>query len=831
MLDSATAAGTGAAAHAARRRISRAFLVAGLAIVGIAGTFLTLSLVRQRSRAWTMEARQVARLGRDILALAVDQETGVRGYRLTGDRRWLEPHDAARRALPAKLDSLVTLTTGRQRQDERARAIVAALAAWDSVYRRPALATPAPNAPPDEARRRFELEGKRRFDEVRHRIAALLATEDARYGARLRAEQRLDLLLTIGVLLELALLLAAGRHVARRLRTQADQLYDQQDQLEHQAAELEQQTAEVEMVNDELQRALREREAALEESTHAVEALRQSERRYRALVESSPDAIAIHAGGTLRFVNPAAATLMGMREPRRISGRPLLSFVHPEDQPRVAARLAELQRNPQTLARSAPETYRLLRGDGQVVHVEARSAPVMHEGERATQTVLRDIGERLRLEAELTRRAYHDGLTGLVNRARFRECVAEVLARRTERGAVAVLLLDLDDFKAVNDGLGHAAGDLLLVAAAQRLRELVAPHGVVARLGGDEFAVLLEQVAGRAAVQEIADRVLGVFREPLRFEEREMVVHASVGIVLGADGDSVDSLLRNADLAMYVAKHRGKSRAAWFEPGMYQAARERLAIEADMRLALQRDEFRLVFQPVVHLATGAIQSVEALVRWHHPVRGVVSPATFIPVAEATGLIVPLGRWVLRQACAQLAEWQRAAGTGAPPISMGINLSGRQLQDPRLLEDVAAALDESGVPPESVVLEITESVIMRDTETTLTILRALRALGLRLAIDDFGTGYSSLAYLQRFPIDVLKIDKAFVDGVASRGSDAALARLIVSLGEALGLSTIAEGVETAEQQAALVALGCTRAQGYHFFRPVEASAVSLLLRAA
>jgi diguanylate cyclase (GGDEF)-like protein/PAS domain S-box-containing protein len=825
MTEGAQSAAPWTAAHVARRRISRAFLVAGAAIVGIAATFVVLSIARQNSRAWTLRSGEVARIGRSVLALAIDQETGVRGYRLTGDPRWLEPEGIARRVLPAKLDSLRSLTRGREPQHRQALAIASALATWDSVYRRPALAdTLAASlaAGQSSARLQFELDGKRYFDAVRARMAAFLDTEGALYRTRRNAERRLNVVLMVSVLAELALLLAAGQRLATRLRTQTGQLYEQQDQLESQATELE-------MLNDELQSALRARETALQESLRAAEHLRHAEARYRLLVENSPEAIAIHGNGRLRFANRPAAVLLGAPDPASIIGRPLLSFFHPEEQPRVTGRLAELERTDGAAVPERANRYTLIREDGSSAQAETLSMPVVYQGEAAVQTVMRDVSERARLEAELTRRAYHDSLTGLINRDRFRDCVDEALTRGGAPDEVAVLLLVLDDFKAVNDGLGHAAGDRLLAAAADRLRALAGPHGVVARLGGDEFAVLLEHARDRAAAEVVAERIAGAFREPLRFDGKDVVVPTSIGLVRGSEGDSVDVLLRNADLAMYVAKQRGKSRTAWFEPSMFDAARERLAIEGDMRLALERDQFRLVFQPVVDLATGDIQSVEALVRWHHPTRGVIPPPVFIPVAEVTGLIVPLGRWVLRQACAQLAEWRRLLGDDGAPLAVGVNLSGRQLQDPRLIDDVAAALADSGVPPECVVLEITESVIMRDTESSLAILHALRALGVRLAIDDFGTGYSSLSYLQRFPIDVLKIDKAFIDGVATHGNDAALARMIVTLGDALGLSTIAEGVESAEQQAALVALGCTRAQGYHFFRPADAPAVTALLR--
>jgi len=400
---------------------------------------------------------------------------------------------------------------------------------------------------------------------------------------------------------------------------------------------------------------------------------------------------------------------------------------------------------------------------------------------------------------------------------------------------VAVLFLDLADFKAVNDSLGHAEGDRLLEAVAARLLKATRGCDNVARLGGDEFAILLAGLAQEQDAVVVVERITAAMRPPVALRGREVLISASIGVAHVEAGQGVDEVLRNADLAMYRAKGAAKGGHEVFEPGMHTAVLERLELEADLRRAVEREELRLLYQPIVELASGRTIGVEALVRWQHPSRGLVSPAAFIPLAEETGIIVPIGRWVLAEACRQGAAWQGAAWPtdarpvtseipGIAPLTVSVNLSGQQLHDAALVADVAAALRDSGLPPSSLVLEITESVLMRDTEVTLATLGALKALGVRLAMDDFGTGYSSLSYLQRFPIDILKIDKAFVDGVARSGSDAAVARTIIALGDTPALRTVAEGVETAAQREALGRLGCEFGQGYLFARPLPADEI-------
>lgn len=553
-------------------------------------------------------------------------------------------------------------------------------------------------------------------------------------------------------------------------------------------------------------------------------ALQESETRYRLLVEQSPEAIAVHRNGYLQYVNAAAARLIGAPDGDTLTGRRTADFVHTEDLP-VVRRLS--QTGP------ARMQYRLIRFDGTVREVESVAVRLSFEGEPAVQTVLRDITERKELEARLVHEAFHDAMTGLANRALFRDRLehALLLQSRDRSRRLAVLFLDLDDFKGINDSLGHEAGDALLRTVADRLRSVVRLHDTVARFGGDEFAILVEQIASDAEVMEVVERLRAALRPTIELERRVVNVSASIGVALPTPGDDVDTVLRNADVAMYEAKDAGKARHAIFQPAMFEAIVERMALVRDLRAAVSNPAaygLELAFQPIVSLQTGAVRSLEALLRWSHPTRGRISPLDFVPVAEDTGVIVALGQWVLEEACRELVAlrtlwWgQRRNADGAPSVS--VNISGRQLGEPGFVDGVARILQRTGAPPSALTLEITESVIMRDTESSLATLSALKTLGVQLAIDDFGTGYSSLSYLQRFPVDVLKIDRAFVEGVSLGGSDAALARTIIALGNTLGLRTVAEGVEQLAQRDALAAMGCHDGQGYLFARAIPRDAV-------
>jgi diguanylate cyclase (GGDEF)-like protein len=430
---------------------------------------------------------------------------------------------------------------------------------------------------------------------------------------------------------------------------------------------------------------------------------------------------------------------------------------------------------------------------------------------------------------EAMHQAFHDTLTGLASRGLFMDRLGHSLAvADRERSRVAVLCVDVDRFKVVNDSLGRAAGDQLLIGVAGRLQSCLRGSDTAARLGGDEFAVLLHDVTEAEQAGVVAERIIATLREPFYLGGTEVFVGCSVGIGFSQLGErNVEALMQNADLAMHEAKRKGKGRSEIFDPGMHASLRKNLDMEADLRRAVARNEFVLRYQPIVALNNRQIIGVEALVRWIHPARGMVPPLDFIPLAEETGLILPIGEWVLREACRQVSQWN-AARSGQPPLSISVNLSARQLQQVDLARTVSQVLRETGLDPGNVVLEITESLLVHDTVATTERLRALKALGVRLAIDDFGTGYSSLAYLRQFPVDILKIDKSFVDELGSGGKASALAPAIVRLGQTLELCTVAEGIELAEQYGELFDSGCELGQGYYFAKPLDSTEIEAIL---
>jgi len=547
--------------------------------------------------------------------------------------------------------------------------------------------------------------------------------------------------------------------------------------------------------------------------------------RFRSLVQNSSDVITVvEADGTVVYQTPSVKQVFGY-EPEALLGTELQLFLHPDDVDAVMATLT----SPQGIGFERIEC-RVRHADGRYRWVETAFSDRL-EDPRVRGVILntRDITERKELEDQLAYQAFHDSLTGLANRALFRDRVDHALARmRRQQRPIAVLLLDIDGFKNVNDSLGHAFGDAFLQAVAARILGLLRPSDTAARLGGDEFAILLEDLVGPGGAALVADRVLEALRTPLFVGGKEVVAPASVGITIAESNSSdADDLLRNADVAMYTAKSRGRDRCELFKPSMHEAMLERLDIEADLRRSVERQEFVLHYQPTVNLTSGRLSGVEALVRWDCASRGLVAPGVFIPVAEETGLIVLLGAWVLEQACLQAVEWDAEFGPGNLD-AMSVNLSARQLQDDELVPTVARILASTGMEAHRVVLEITESTVMSDPEAMVARLHELKALGVRLAIDDFGTGYSSMSYLCNLPIDILKIDRSFVHGVRSEPQKTGIVRTIVELGRILNLQTVAEGIELEEELDELRSLQCDFGQGFWFAPPLPAAAAARVL---
>ncbi|MBI4913264.1 MAG: EAL domain-containing protein [Acidobacteria bacterium] len=489
---------------------------------------------------------------------------------------------------------------------------------------------------------------------------------------------------------------------------------------------------------------------------------------------------------------------------------------------------------------------RILRGgiriDGDVLGVErpggedwiwlsVKGEPLADRRGRVQEVlvVLEDITGRTQTQAELTLQTFQDRLTSLPNRTLFLERVQQSLLRlERRRQFVAILRLDLDRFKLVNDSLGHEAGDRLLVQMAGRIRSCVRPEDTVARLGGDDFAVLFEDLADASHAMVVADRIQAACGERLELDGQEVFTGCSMGLALtNRAGIRAQELLHDAELAMYRAKTKGQGAVEIFDPSMNQAAKDRLRLEGELRHALEQGEFKLHYQPLVSFRTGRIEGWEALVRWQHPDRGMVSPLEFIPMAEETGLIVPIGNWVLEEACRQASEWQRRFPTD-PPRMINVNLSMRQFQQKELVEMVTTALSNQRLRPRHLKLEITESVMMKDPDTSIEAMRIFKGLNIALVIDDFGTGYSSLSYLKRFPVDALKVDKSFVDRLGRGPEDTAIVSAIVSMAKALGMRVTGEGIETRAQFERLLALGCDQGQGYLFSKPLGSEAMEELL---
>jgi diguanylate cyclase (GGDEF)-like protein/PAS domain S-box-containing protein len=549
--------------------------------------------------------------------------------------------------------------------------------------------------------------------------------------------------------------------------------------------------------------------------------LREAQERFRSAFEHAPIGMAL-AGidGELFRVNRALARMLGRAEDELL-GLSLFDLTHPADQATIRSQVDRLVTGE---IGSYQVEQRYLHTDGREVWT-AISASLVRDSAGTPMYVvhqIEDVTARRRDGERLAHQAIHDPLTGLPNRLLFVERLRRALAE--DRAAhTAILFLDLDHFKVINDSLGHSAGDRLLVTIADRLRNAVRPNDTVARFGGDEFTVLCRGVPDEQVAADIAQRIAAAVAKPVQLAEGEVYVTISVGIALaGADLETPETLLRNADAAMYRAKEQGRARIEVYNSGTRDQAVTQLRTGNELRRALEHGELRVHYQPILDLGSSRVSGFEALARWQHPERGLVGPDQFIPLAEETGLIVPIGRWVLEQACAQAAEWQ----AGGAPVSISVNLSMRQLAEPALPQTLADTLARTGVDPSRVWLEITESTLMRDAESAVRMLHRLRDLGVHLAVDDFGTGYSSMTYLKRFPVSSLKVDRSFVDGLGRETEATAICTAVVRLAHALGMGAVAEGVETPEQLEALRDLGCEFAQGFLFGRPAPAEHFSL-----
>jgi diguanylate cyclase (GGDEF)-like protein/PAS domain S-box-containing protein len=540
----------------------------------------------------------------------------------------------------------------------------------------------------------------------------------------------------------------------------------------------------------------------------------RADARLRTLIDSSLDLVVIVDGsGGVRYHSPGIAQMLGFQTDVT-PGTRLTHLLHPDDAPVMEESLRRIRADGQ----AKPVECRWRHADGNVRWLETVFNNLLADP-KVNGIVLnsRDITERQRLSEGLRKRAFHDPLTGLANRARFEEH----LAHASRDGEQAVLFIDLDNFKTVNDSLGHAAGDQFLGEVARRLSACVRVGDMVARMGGDEFAVLVSGSDAKMRAPRIAERILRELAAPIEVHRRAITPSASIGIACGGDVQNAQEILRDADLALYEAKRSGKGRAQLYRPVMHAAALEALELETDMRLALDTHQFELFYQPLFRLRDGGLIGYEALMRWQHPARGLLGPGTFIELAEETGLIVPLTRWALSSACQQAAIWNRP---GYGPLEVSVNLSLVNLEDSEILEDVADALSASQIAPENLVLEITESTVMREHDVGREILHELKKLGVRLALDDFGTGYSSLSRLSELPFDSLKIPRPFIERITHDDQDFALTQGIVDLGHHLDLTIVAEGIETSSQLGSVRAIGCELGQGFLLAKPAPAPTI-------
>jgi diguanylate cyclase (GGDEF)-like protein/PAS domain S-box-containing protein len=568
-------------------------------------------------------------------------------------------------------------------------------------------------------------------------------------------------------------------------------------------------------------RRLVRRHRALQEEFTLAQSLTVGEHRLAALVRNAADVVAVcDADTTVTYVTPSCRSVLGLTT-EELVGSKLTGLVHPFDLDRCLQQLASLG-----VGAEEQLTWRMRHADGRLIYVEGTLSNLLSDSSVAGLVLtLRDVTVRHELEDRLSYQTLHDSLTGMANRQLFTDRLEHALIRRPGASPhLVVLFCDLDDFKDINDSCGHGIGDQVLVEVGARLRSLLRAGDTAARLGGDEFAILLDSADLQFATG-FAERIRQVLQSPVQLDDRLIPVQASIGLAQAVPGElTAEEVLRNADVAMYLAKDSGKAGVASYEPKVHIEALQRLELRADLQRALSRSELVLHYQPTVDLTTGRVAGFEALVRWQHPSRGLMGPGVFIPMAEESGLIQPLGSWVLREATAAAAGMQRV---GCRP-SMSVNVSAQQLSQVGFVEQVLEILASTGLPSDRLVLEITETVVLRDLDRVVPRLVALREHGVRIAIDDFGTGYSSLTYLSQLPVDVLKVDKSFIDRVTTDQHDASLAGAIIDLGSRMNLQTVAEGVERSEQASWLQAARCRYGQGYLWSKPVELAEAYRLL---
>ena len=575
-------------------------------------------------------------------------------------------------------------------------------------------------------------------------------------------------------------------------------------------------------------RRLSAREAHLETKVElSTTELQAREARFSALVQNASDLVTIvDADATILFQSPSVARILGWDEGRSL-GTNLLDAIHDADKQRWATVVDFLTEDSSEMV----VEWRARHSDGSWRSLQTVVTNLMHEPSVGGLVLnSRDVTDQKALEEQLRHQAFHDLLTGLANRALFSEQLDQAIRRRGRiGGGVAILFIDLDKFKSVNDVHGHALGDELLKQTAQRLRATFRDADAIARLGGDEFAVLFEGVALDSYPRSAAERLIMSFAQPFHVHSAEVFVTASIGMALDESGtESAEDLLRNADLAMYAAKTKNAGSYEVFTSGMHSKILQRMQVESDLRRALSQGEFQVYYQPIIENSSGSIGGVEALIRWNHPERGLVMPDDFIGVAESAGIIVQIGEWVLRHACQEFVALTRGV-TGGETLGLSINLSVRQLMDPTLFDTVCSATADAGLDARRLTLEITESTIMEDLETTVRVLTHLRSIGIKIAIDDFGTGYSSLSLLNEIPVDTLKIDRTFVIDITHRPEPARLVRAILLLASDFGFHTVAEGVEELDQHQLLEELGCEASQGFYFARPQPAAQLVELLK--